>query len=295
MSLVNFEQHQCKKIRSYLDSYLNDELLVESNHEVLRHMENCADCARALEDRTRAKSLLQRAVRRDVAPAALRERIAQDLRRQDSRKSMTAAWSFNTGLRWAVAAAALVVMAIGSWAVIYYLNSRNPRSQEVASDQNAQILRIGLNDHINCAIVHEQANKRFTPEKMVERLGADYAGLLPVVKEKAPAGYEVVIAHKCHVDKREFVHMILKNDEKVFSLVITKKNGEAFPESAALDVFQAAGTLVYEARLQDYEVAGFETRDYLGFVVSNLTQTDNLEIASTLAPVVRDFLARMES
>ena len=292
MSLVNFQQHQCKKIRSYLDSYLNDELLVETNHEVLRHLEGCKDCARVLEDRTRVKSLLRQAVRRDVAPAALRERIAQDLRRKDSR--INALWSFNTGLGWAVAAA-LVVMIIGSWAVFNSLNSRKPQSQEVALDQSAQILRIGLNDHINCAIVHEQANERFTPEKMVERLGADYAGLLPVVKEKAPAGYEVVIAHRCHVDKREFVHMILKDDEKVLSLVITKKNGEAFPESAAPDVFRVAGTPLYEARLQDYEVAGFETRDYLGFVVSNLAPQDNLQIASTFAPVVRDFLARMES
>src|SRR6185295_16373775 len=108
---------------------------------------------------------------------------------------------------------------------------------------------------------HEQANKRFTPEKMVERLGADYAGLLPVVREKAPAGYEVVIAHKCHVDRREFVHMILKDGEKVLSLVITKKNGEAFSENTALDVSRAAGVPVYQAHLQDYEVAGFETRD----------------------------------
>jgi hypothetical protein len=89
--------------------------------------------------------------------------------------------------------------------------------------------------------------------------------------------------------------MILKSDEKVLSLVITKKNGEAFPESAALDVSRAAGTPLYEAPLQGYEVAGFETRDYLGFIISNLAQEDNLQIASTLAPVVRDFLARMEA
>jgi anti-sigma factor RsiW len=292
MSLVNFEQHHCKKIRSYLDSYINDELLVETNHEVLRHLENCQNCARVLEDRTRVKSLLQQAVRRDVAPAALRERITGELR---NRKSATGAWSFNTGLRWAVAAAALIVLAMGSWALIHTLNSRNLQSREVALDRSAQILRIGLNDHINCAIVHEQANKRFTPEKMAEKMGAEYAGLVPVVKEKAPAGYEVVIAHKCHVDKREFVHMILKNDEKVLSLVITKKNGEAFPESTALEVSRAAGIPVYETRMQDYEVAGFETRDYLGFVVSNLSQKDNLQIASTLAPAVRDFLAEMEA
>jgi hypothetical protein len=58
---------------------------------------------------------------------------------------------------------------------------------------------------------------------------------------------------------------------------------------------RAAGTPVYEARLQDYEVAEFETRDYLGFVVSNFAQQDNLQIASTLVPAVREFLARIEA
>jgi anti-sigma factor (TIGR02949 family) len=292
MSVVNFEQHQCKKIRSYLDSYLNDELLVETNHEVLRHLEGCKDCARALEDRTRVKSLLQQAVRREAAPAYLRERIAQDVRKRDNNKS---AHSFNTGRRWAFAAAAAIAIVFSSWAVIHSLNSRKAQSFEAALDQSAQVLRIGLNDHINCAIVHKQADRRFTPEQMAERMSAEYVGLVPVVKEKAPAGYEVVVAHKCHVDKREFIHMILKNGENVLSLIITKKNGEAFPRSAALEVSKAAGVPIYETRIQDYEVAGFETRDYLGFVVSNLAQENNLQIASTLAPAVREFLAKMEA
>ena len=38
-----------------------------------------------------------------------------------------------------------------------------------------------------------------------------------------------------------------------------------------------------------------ETRDYLAFVVSNSTQEDNLQIASSLAPSVRDFLSRLEA
>ncbi|HKP86676.1 MAG TPA: zf-HC2 domain-containing protein [Blastocatellia bacterium] len=282
MSVVNFEQHQCNKIRSYLDSYLNDELLVETNHEVLKHLQSCKGCAQALEDRARVKTLLQRAVRRDEAPAALRERIERDVR-----KNASASWSFNAGARWALAAAAMIAVIIGSWAAVHSLVSRKAGSPEASLEQTARVLNIGLSDHINCAIVHEQANRRFTPEQMAEKMGADYVGLVPIVKEKAPAGYEVVVAHKCHVNKREFIHMILKNHENVLSLIITKKNGEAFP--------QIAGTPLYEARMQDYEAAGFETRDYLGFVVSNLSKDDNLQIASTLTPVVRDFLSKMEA
>jgi rSAM/selenodomain-associated transferase 1 len=186
-----------------------------------------------------------------------------------------------------LAAAAMIAVLIGSWAALDSMNSRKAQSFEASLDQSAQVLKIGLSDHINCAVMHGQANRRFTPEQMAERMGADYIGLVPVVKEKAPAGYEVVVAHKCHTDKREFVHMILKNEDKVLSLIITKKSGEAFPKNAALEVIEAAGIPLYEARMQDYEVAGFETRDYLGFIVSNLSKDDNLQIASTITPAVR--------
>ena len=287
MSVVNFEQHQCKKISPYLDSYLNDELLVETNHEVLKHLESCKSCAQTLEDRARVKTLLRQAVRRDTAPAALRERIERDIRKRAPGSVVS-----SPVMLWALAAAAMIAVLIGSWAAF---DSRKPKSFEASLDKSAQVLKIGLADHINCAVMHGQANRRFTPEQMAERLGADYIGLVPIVKEKAPAGYEVVVAHKCRTDKREFIHMILKNEDKVLSLIITKKNGEAFPKDAALEIIQAAGIPLYEARMQDYEVAGFETRDYLGFIVSNLGKDDNLQIASTITPAVRDFLAKMEA
>ena len=41
-------------------------------------------------------------------------------------------------------------------------------------------------------------------------------------------------------------------------------------------------------------VAGFETPDYLAFVVSDQGMKDNLQIASRLAPAVRDFLGKVE-
>ena len=296
MSVLEFEQGYCKRIRVYLDSYVNNELMVETTHEVLRHLENCKECAAELEAKTRMKNLLQKAVLRDGAPAAMRDRI-----RRDIRNSPDAWWSPRTHLmQWALVAAAALVLFVGGWSVLHSYNLRRPQPRSVEATllrpeiPNADLLNIGLVDHINCAVVHGQQDRRLTPEQMSERLGSDYAGLVPVVEEKAP-GFNIVVAHRCHVEAREFVHLILRNQERVCSLVITKKNGEAFPADEAAAIEQAASVATYRARTRDYEVTGFETRDFLGFVVSNLSASGNRMLASSLAPAVRDFLAKLEA
>jgi hypothetical protein len=87
----------------------------------------------------------------------------------------------------------------------------------------------------------------------------------------------------------------MRNQNDVVSLVITRKNGEAFPTDGVAAIAQAAGGTIYPATWGNQQVAGWETRDHLIFVVSNETQDTNLQIASSLAPSVRDFLARLES
>jgi mycothiol system anti-sigma-R factor len=79
MNVINFDDRNCNKIRAYLDSYINNELLVETCHEVLKHLEVCAGCTGELDARLRAKKLLRNAVMRDSAPAGLRERIQREL------------------------------------------------------------------------------------------------------------------------------------------------------------------------------------------------------------------------
>ncbi|HEX8091524.1 MAG TPA: zf-HC2 domain-containing protein [Blastocatellia bacterium] len=290
MNVANFDQRYCEKIRSYLDSYLNDELLVETNHEILKHIGSCADCVQALDNRRRVKSLLQAAVRRDAARPALRERIQKDIRKRGG-------WELPR-LRWAIAAVAVVLMA-GAWGMIRSLNSRAalppPAVALTPLGQSTEVLKIGLRDHAVCAIRHNQAARRFTPEQMAKEMGDDYAGLVPVVGEKVPAGYEIVVAHKCHVNEREFIHLILTNRAEVLSLTLTKRGGEAFPQDAVAAVLEATGVRLYESRLENYEVAGFETKDYFGFLVSSLGRENNLRIASDIAPAVRDFLAKLEA
>jgi anti-sigma factor RsiW len=50
---------QCRDFRELADSYLSDELLVETNHDVIRHLETCPDCRRELAARRELRSKLR--------------------------------------------------------------------------------------------------------------------------------------------------------------------------------------------------------------------------------------------
>ena len=114
MKPISFEQKRCERILNLLDSYVSNELLVETNHEVLQHLEECRACSAALQNRTRTKSLLQRAVASEAPPPELRARLQSRLRstiaeKPESRRS----WQ-----GWPMAAAAALVLMLGGYALV---------------------------------------------------------------------------------------------------------------------------------------------------------------------------------
>lgn len=288
MSVINFEDGQCKRVRSYLDSYLNNELLVETNHDVLTHLQECDACSRSLEDRARLKAQLKRAVMQEYAPAALRERIGNDLRRSRG-------FSLNTFSLAVAAVAAVLVIAVVTFTLYKSSTTSKPLSLQAnvsTGDVTGQILKIGYDDHVFCAIDHNLANKQFTPEQINTALGPEYAGLVALVKQKMPKDFVVAVGHHCRYNGREFVHLIIRNGDDRVSLVITRKTGEAFPAGGAATVLQASGAPIYEASWHNIQVAGMETPEYLVFVISTESLDDNQQLASRLGPVVSEFLKK---
>jgi hypothetical protein len=263
-------------------------LLVETNHEVLKHLESCQECAGELESRLRVKRVLQRAVKKDVAPITLQHRIHREIRKQ---QQPATGYPWKT---WMLAAAAMLVVAVVGWGVFQGVRS-NRAALAAAKEQDVEVLTVGLNNHLHCAVDRQFADKHFTDEEMSAKLGPEFIGLVGLVKEKVQSSYDVVVGHRCSFKKRDYIHLILKNQSKVMSLVLTRKNGEAFSKAALGNVIEAAGIPMRADRLQDYEVTGFETRDYFAFVVSNLDRQENALVAANLAPAVRDYLAKLES
>jgi hypothetical protein len=292
MKPISFEQKKCERILRLLDSYLGSELLVETNHEVLRHLEECRSCSAALQNRTRTKSLLQRAVNSESPAPELKVRLQSRLRssiveEHKSRQSWQA---------WPMAIAATLVMLLGGYALvrngtqIFSPVTDQARLSEV-STQAIQILKIGLGDHVQCAIDHRFAERSLSEEAMAELLGTGYSGVASELKLNAPGGYLLTAAHRCRVGNRQFAHLILKKQDGFVSVILTRKQGESYPNEGSIESF---GVKLHEAQLDGFQVAGFETPDHLGFFVSRLGAQENLQIASKMAPVLRNYLARLE-
>src|SRR6266853_4806047 len=54
-------QMQCRDFREIADSYLSDELMIETNHEVISHLEGCAECRREMSARRELRGKLRAA------------------------------------------------------------------------------------------------------------------------------------------------------------------------------------------------------------------------------------------
>src|SRR5262249_40337465 len=159
MNVVSFNERACERYRRYFDAYLDNELLVETNQDVLQHLTSCAGCARILEDRARTKQLVRDAVTREQAPpelvAALRGRL---------RTERPSFFARNT-VRWMMAAAAVLLLAIVGlgttlqWARILEFGGDDGVFPKISA-RVQELLRVGLVDHVHCAILSQQW-KRF--------------------------------------------------------------------------------------------------------------------------------------
>ena len=278
MNVLHSDSRQCDRVRRQLDAYLSNELLVETTSEVLRHLESCEACTRELESRVRVREALRRAVARQSPPEYLREAIHQRLRSAQPR--------FLGGFHattWALALAsvALVLVAGQQW-----LRFRRGR-QLVAS-----VLTLGAADHLHCAIqAHNYPEVANPPDQLRQKLGPQYAGLLLVVEAKL-SGFQVLEAHICSVpgSPRKYVHFIARGKGTILSVILTQHEGESLPPGSFLLAGAAGGVDLYKAKLEEMSVAGFETNEYFGFVVSDLGQDEMVQLAAVLAPALRDAL-----
>jgi hypothetical protein len=294
MKIVDFGQGNCERVRRYLDSYISNELLVESNLEVLRHIEQCRACSQELETRLRVRASLQAAVRREGMPASLEQKIRNEIRE----RSPVRVWPFDLSLRWMSAVAALLLISTAIWVVLRSRRELSPQEQNAyvgrISSHLSTILQVGLRDHVHCAVFRKYPKDPPAFAEMAGDLGPQYAGLVPLVKARVPDEYRVILAHRCTVQGRNYVHLVLRGPSSLLSLIITKKNpGESFPASQLEPVLQATGVPVYRAGASQFQLAAFESRAYLAFVISDLHEKSNLQMAAALAPSVDQFLDQL--
>lgn len=230
---------------------------------------------------------LKNAVRRVSAPQDLEARIAERLRATAPERS----WAV-----WLIALAAAAVAAVLfviPYQAGYFRFTPAARESYIASVSNRVVtmMRIGLQDHIHCAVFRKYPDHPPEPAEMVRELEPEFQGLLPIVHERVPAGYTLMMAHHCSYHGRKFVHLTWKDDSHLLSLLITRRSpAEQFDLAPAVPPLQDSGIPIYRSGVQRFQIAAFESGDYLVYFISNLPESQNSAMMLALAPDVRNFL-----
>jgi anti-sigma factor (TIGR02949 family) len=289
----------CEQTLGQLDSYLSNELDAKSVAEITQHLETCPACAAELQLRDHVRTRLKAVVRKSVAPPALDARIRESIRQNTVDRRNSTNWT-----HWgAIAATVFLVVGLSAGGWLWHSRSHShpplPGLADVAGQDVfiqkvaatvAVVMRVGLRDHIHCSIFRKYPKDPPAPEQMVRSLGPAWSGLLPLVKEKIPPGYRVIMAHRCSYEGRRFVHFTMLHEGDLLSLIIAvKEPGESL--ASLHPAAKAGGNPVYQVAADSFEVAGFETGRYMAFVISELNGGVNLKIATTLAPDVIRYLA----
>lgn len=201
----------CQRVRELADSYLSGQLLVETNHDVVRHLEGCPACReemaarRAL--RTRLKEALQHASSLQPRPEFARELTAR--LRPPAPPAVTRRDALRT---WGSLAAGLVLAATGGF---FYWRRRDDLTALTA------LARQAAGDHQNCAVRFNLAEHPIPLADAGRQFGVPYSALASFDLPPMLGQVRLVDRHACVYDGRRFAHIVFTVDDDLVSLLVT--------------------------------------------------------------------------
>lgn len=243
------------------------------------------------EEEKKVKAQLQQAIRKTEVPPYLESRVRYRIRETGRPRTWFLRWS-PVGVALVVCLGVYIAYELGHlrWTV----DAQNAYIASV-SRRVSGLMSVGLSDHIHCAVYRKFRKNPPTLERLRQTMPPEYRGLIEVVRERVPPDFRLMIAHQCSYLGRKFVHLALKSDSKVLSVVVaSKRDGESFRIQEVAPALHHAGLTIYQESVQRFEIAAMESRDHLVYVISDLPGDENNRIMLSLAPGLRDLLQEME-
>lgn len=271
----------CREARDLADAYLADELLVETRHEIRRHLDTCPECRGEFERRRALRATVRRAMLADPELAARPDfaaSIRQTLRPAAPVPAPSAAWRY----RWLATAAGVVIVSASAMAAAAGLDT----TRLVALARNA------WGDHRNCAVAFHLTEKPVSLEEASWNFDTAFARLqaVPGTVIDTPAGDALVTErHSCVYDGRRYAHIVLKFKGELVSLLIAQEETDAV-------AFAVRGVTMANLRVRVLNVDGahaavFRAAEHLGIVVGDVSEADLRDLTKALAGPVGAALA----
>lgn len=287
---------QCDQFRQLADSYLSNELIVETNHQINSHLEHCSECRHELAARRELRTKLQQAFRnapqnqmRPEFAARLNKRLRDQAlsKRPDSVTAAPVSQSFSRQRKTSLLAlAASLVLAAGMGLVLFRYVSKPSAPVGPVSLDRTELAKSAVGDHRDCAIRFRLAEKPIELEVAGRKYDRVYIDLTKVVLSQG--NVELVEDHSCVYESRRFAHIVLKYHGRLVSFLVTDVTTEATPQSGS------QSQVITCSQIDGYQLSWFQTERHAVFIVSDMPEGDNLALARALAPSVFAHITRLE-
>lgn len=274
---------QCRDFREISEAYLSDELLVETNLQVFRHMENCRNCRSDYAARRALRKKIRSAVVESpefVMSNAFERNLAAKLRESAVAKS---GWrGFFAMPRILVPTLAALLIAVVASFVTYQYPFTGTTSEfaTIGTGLTGYLTEVSfkaIGNHKDCALKKmekwESGNLPVSEDGMAmadKVIGPLRASFLDDV--------EILHSHDCIYEGRRFSHVIVRRGGRTLSVFFDRSS-----ESRHLAAEEGVKDSIICNKENGMQVASFRVNGYGVFVVSDMPESENLEIARSLS------------
>ena len=296
------EPMDCRNFKEVLDSYLSDELTVETNHAVMRHAEHCAGCRTEMSARRNLRGILRETVKSTTATPEFRNRLrerlhaeamaqtgAREIANEASLTSQFVKWFSSFSMpQFALTAAALLVVLTSA---IYFASGS---SSVQAAALSPAMLNEAAGDHDHCAAFWRNMTQGDNdPVRNAEAFDASLQDLSKFSAHKS-LGLQFHYAHVCHEGERKFIHLVYSRNGELVSVLVTERNAQAMKDGVVPSDDGGKTGLQRELGLMGkYNVSAYQTSKHVVLLVSSLDEKTQQNFAEKLAQPISNQLRQM--
>lgn len=266
-----FESPECKKIQKFLDDFLSGELSIETNQELLHHLDHCSRCREMLEFRQDLRSRLKESWNSVEIPEQLAVRV---------KRSVTGDVSLNPFFLRIAAGILLAILALPggylAWQAVPphlfpYHASVIDHYGEVASD------------HLDC---HGKPAQH-------HRLPLDrFENLIEAKLSETDQNFKLVAVQECQRGDANLIHYIFKGRTGRLSLVLENRNrSQTLRKRQDALVTRLQGVDVQAVLEGSLVVAAMESPSHFIYLVADQFDTSQtLGLTETVLPSLKSAL-----
>lgn len=268
---------QCREFREISESYLSDELLVETNIQVFRHLENCPNCRREFAAKRELREKM-RNIGRHGDEFQIDPMFATRLQANLEDSALNKGGGIKSWLtpKFLIPVMASLLMVATLGLVLFNWSGKNGGvtiSQNAVTKALAQISLLAVGNHKDCALEKLQMWESMSKQDYAEKAAYNEKVVKPL-QAKFAENVEMLHAHDCIFEGKEFSHVILRKGGHIISVFVDKS--DVLPDD------NSSSTIISEQE-NGLQVASFEKSMKAVFVISDMSESDNLSAARVLS------------